>query len=341
MSQIATISEFLLQAGTEYRVFDTGRTIRSISTQQFLEIENALSKPQFPRAQHAWFAIIFWNKTLSKQHYIWFVKLPIDEQGFIVAAARNHYLQIIIDALGQQLEQAPSKNAQLPDNPYSFIPNQHQLADFTSISRAHLALGQSDFYQAAKAYLKQPQSTDWQDVPVQGIADLATQINQPEIESLLLQHFSALAEPVKFALLTSFENQPLTKKTAELIKHYLLNNPNNPIIWQQGLRALSQSPTKQLVEDLLNHAVSSDLASDQNLLSVISGRLWHYLITPQMLRSFLNAVANCDTSSTLFVAIYRDLVQVPVLRLNMLEMLRWQDKSPELTRGVGKLFGGQ
>jgi hypothetical protein len=340
MSQIATISEFLLQAGTEYRVFDIGRTIHSISTQQFLEIENALSKPQFPRAQHAWFAIIFWNKTLSDQHYIWFVKLPIDEQGFIVAAARNHYLQIIVDALGQQLEQAPSKNAQLPDNPYSFIPNQHQLADFTSISRAHLKLGQSDFYQVATSYLKNPQSADWQTVPVQGIADLATQINQPEIEYLLVKHFTALAEPVKFALLTSIENQPLKTKTVELIKHFLLNNPNNPIIWQQGLRALSQSVNKELVEELLNHAVSSELATDQNLLSVISGRLWHYLNSPQMLRSFLNAVANCDSSSVLFVAIYRDLVQIPSLRLSMLEMLRWPDKSPELTRSVGKLFGG-
>lgn len=341
MSQIATISEFLLQAGTEYRVFDIGRSIRKISTQQFLEIENALSKPQFPRAQHAWFAIIFWNKTLSNQHYIWFVKLPIDEQGFIVCAARNHYLQIIIDALGHQLEQAPSKNAQLPDNPYSFIPNQHQLADFTAISRSTLKLGQSDFYQVAKDYLSQPESADWQDIPIQGIADLATQIDRPEIESLLHKHFNALAEPVKFALLTSIENQPLNTKTAEIIKHYLLNNPSNPIIWQQGLRALGQSTCKEMVEELLNQVFTSELATDQNLLSVISGRLWHYLITPHVLHAFLNAVAHCDRSSALFVAIYRDLVQVPAMRLNMLEMLRWPDKSPELTRCVGKLFSGQ
>ena len=36
MSQINTISEFLLQAGTDYRVFDMARGIRQLESQLFL-----------------------------------------------------------------------------------------------------------------------------------------------------------------------------------------------------------------------------------------------------------------------------------------------------------------
>tara|TARA_Y100000814_G_scaffold293367_1_gene274622 strand:- start:1382 stop:1690 length:309 start_codon:yes stop_codon:yes gene_type:complete len=98
--QINSISEFLLQAGTEYLVFDLGRRIEPLESQTFLNIENGLHIPPFPRQKHAWFGIVFWNKRASNQHYIWFIKLPIDEQGLVVTATRNHFLQIIVDALG-------------------------------------------------------------------------------------------------------------------------------------------------------------------------------------------------------------------------------------------------
>lgn len=341
MSQIATISEFLLQAGTDYRVFDMGRSIRKISSQQFLDIENGLSKPQFPRAQHIWLGIVFWNKALSQQHYIWFVKLPLDEQGLVIPASRNHFLSIIIDALGQQLEQAESKNAQLPENPYSFLPNQHQLADFTSISKSQLNLGQSDYYDIASAYIKLPSAIKWQDVPIQGIADFASLYGQVKTEAVLVEQFESLDEPVKFALLTSLENQPVGIKFAEVIQTYLLSNPQHSIIWQHGLRALCQSSCNGLVVKLIHCTLNTELAKEQNLLAVISGRLWHHMVNADLLNAYMHKVAIADPSSVLFASIYRDLVQIPGLRSHLLAMLRSPDKSVELTSAIGKLFSGQ
>ena len=65
MSQINTISEFLLQAGTDYRVFDMARGIRPIASQLFLEIESASVPAPYPRQQHAWFGILFFNAWIA------------------------------------------------------------------------------------------------------------------------------------------------------------------------------------------------------------------------------------------------------------------------------------
>jgi hypothetical protein len=103
MSQINTISEFLLQAGTDYRAFDMARGIRPLESPLFLDIESAIVPAPYPRQQHAWFGILFFNKQMSIEHYIWFVKLPLDEQGLVIGAARQQFLQIVVEAMGQSL----------------------------------------------------------------------------------------------------------------------------------------------------------------------------------------------------------------------------------------------
>ncbi len=135
MSQINTISEFLLQAGTDYRAFDMARGIRPLEPQLFLDIESAIVPAPYPRQQHAWFGILFFNKQMSHEHYIWFVKLPLDEQGLVIGAARQEFLKIVVEALGQTLDQQKKTNNQLPENPLTFVPNQKHLPNFNSTDR--------------------------------------------------------------------------------------------------------------------------------------------------------------------------------------------------------------
>ena len=341
MSQISTISEFLLQAGTEYRIFDMGRTIRKLPAQQFLDIENAIKAPQYPRLRHAWFGIVFWNKQLSEQHYIWFIKLPVDEQGMLIPASRNHFLQIIVEALGSELEHAEDKNGQLPENPYTFVPTQQQLADFNSVSRVSLKLGQSEYYQAALTYLNAPQDNHWQTVPLQGITDVVANLADDKVQTLLANQFSQLADEVKFPLLISMENQTVEIKLAERIQHWLQQNPGNATYWQYGLRALCQSPCNGLVKLLLQQCVDSELGKDLPLLTVIGGRHWQHLEDPGLLTPYMENVAALDEQEPIFAAIYTDLVCIPSLRPHILGLLRAEQKSPALTQAIGKLFSAQ
>ena len=341
MSQISTISEFLLQAGTEYRVFDMGRTIRKLPAQQFLDIENAIKMPPFPRLRHAWFGIVFWNKHLSEQHYIWFIKLPVDEQGMLIPASRNHFLQIIVEALGSQLEHAEDKNGQLPENPYTFIPSQQQLADFNSVSRHSLKLAQTTYFEQAMAYFNAPQKVDWQSVPVQGVTDVAASFSDTKVKQLLISQFDSLQDQVKFPLLVSLENQVVDVRFAEVIQDWLMNNKQTPLYWQHGLRALAQSPCDGLIKSLLKHCLTTDLAGDLAVLMVIAGRQWRHLQDQELLTLYMQAVAERDQQEPVFAAVYTDLVCIPQLRPHVLAMLRSEQKSPALTQAIGKLFSAQ
>ncbi|MEP4891491.1 MAG: DUF3549 family protein [Aliiglaciecola sp.] len=336
--EISSISEFLLHAGTDYRVFDMGRTIREIPSQEFLEQENGQIKPAFTRAQHGWFGIVFWDKTRSEQQYIWFVKLPTDENGFIVSACRNHFLQIIVDALGAELENADKKNGQLPENPYSFVPNQNQIADFNSKSKKVLSLGKSQYFDAAKAYIQSPMVIDWQSIALQGLSDLVAEIHSVEIYNAICRHFSQFPEQVQYQLLISMENYPLPDACVQTIVTWLNQHPEDEVKWQHGLRALSQTSDSEKVVAILNQTLQSQLSNKHNILVIISGRLWHHLATPELLLNFFEKVAEADANFDLFMGIFQDLVQLPDIREQVLSMLRTPNKSNSLSAAVGHLF---
>lgn len=337
-NQISSISEFLLHAGTNYRVFDMGRTIREISSQQFLEQENAQAKPSFTRAQHAWYGIIFWDKTRSEQQYIWFVKLPIDETGLVVSACRNHFLQIIVDALGSELQDADKKNGQLPENPYSFLPNQNQLADFNSKSRKAISLGFSQYYDAAKAYIASPMVIDWQTIALQGLADIVADLDNNDIQNNISEHFHVFPVQVQYQLLISMENHPVPDSCTNCIMAWMHEHQDDAIKWQHGLRAFAQTTGKKAVSEAIELVLNSTLSDNSNLLVIISGRLWHYLDSEAIRISFFEKVAAADPSFALFRGIFQDLVQLPDIRDDVLAMLRYPNKSKQLSAAVGHLF---
>lgn len=338
MTQISTISEFLLQAGTEYRVYDLARGIRSISEQSFLEMENAILAPPCPRQQHAWIGLIFWNKQLSEQHYIWFLKLPLDERGLVSVAARNHFLQIIIEALGKQLEHANSNAERLAENPYSFVPTEPQLANFNSISRRDLKLGFSNSYQQALNYIHAPSGQDWQHIPLQGITDFVAQISQEQTTRQLMESFDLLPDEVRNTILNSLENQPISIQLSEFLVSWLLKNMNERTNLIAGLRALSQSLAEGLLAKPLIQILASQMGQDPDILTIIAARHWGYLSDPKILQSFINNLAEQDIKYQIFSPIFRDLVQIPMLRDIMLGVLRWPQKEKALTTAIGQLF---
>jgi len=72
VEHINTLSEFLSKSQSQYRVFDMGRRVQKLSSDTFADFEDAKVPYPYPLQQHAWIAILFWNKQQSNQHYIWF-----------------------------------------------------------------------------------------------------------------------------------------------------------------------------------------------------------------------------------------------------------------------------
>ncbi|WP_158967060.1 DUF3549 family protein [Paraglaciecola sp. L3A3] len=339
MSQIDTISEFLLHAGTDYRIFDMGRAIRPVTSQTFLEIENGLIPAPYPRQQHAWYGILFFNKQASSEQYIWFVKLPIDEKGLIIPAGRQQFLQIVVEALGQQLDNKNNPNNQLPENPFTFVPNQNQLADFNSICRLSIDLATSEHIEKVIDYLNAPQKNDWQTIPVQGIADFCATISTVASSELFIKKFNDVAPEMQYALCASLENHQLNSTLCEHLITWCQQQDNNQNRLAATLRALCQGQEQQKIQEFLISVLMSPQGITLDILMLIAARHWTHLNNENLLKQYIQLLAEMGPET--FIGLYSDLVQIPEIRETMLSILRWPEKSPQLTQAIGLLFGQQ
>jgi hypothetical protein len=337
MSTINTISEFLLQAGTEKRVFDMARGIRPLDAQLFLDIESAILPAPYPRQQFAWFGILFFNKQMSQERYIWFVKLPLDEQGLVIGSARQQFLQIVVEALGQTLDKQKNPNNQLPENPFTFIPNQQQLADFNSICRVDLDLSLSDHLGVVEQYLTKPEQRDWRSVPLQGIADFTASLSQYTLKKIMLKQFSTVEPDMQHALCASLENHSIDEDISTLLINWYQQDLVDEKRLHSVLRGLCQSLDRDAVSSMIFSLLRCANGQTSAVLMLIAARHWQYMKEPTILNLYIEQLAICEDE--LFIGLYCDLVQIPEIRETMLGVLRWPEKSAKLSQAIGLLFG--
>ncbi|MDT0582723.1 DUF3549 family protein [Brumicola blandensis] len=333
---INTIREFLLQAGTEYRVYDMGRGIEKLDNQTFVDLENNLMPVPCPRAGQAWFGVVFWNKQLSHEQYIWFVKIPIDERSLLSQAARNQFLEAVVTALGNNLERTKETGAQLPDNPYIFTPSQQQLADFNALIRKELLLSARLGLSKAVAYLKAPSVLPWEELALQDIADLAVHIERKDIEQALHNNLDKLPFQVLTALCSSFENIRIDAAlTDRLIQ--LFENAEFAEIQHMVLRGLKNSIARDLVKQFLHELIAQG-EPDVECLVIIAGRHFRQLSDDSLLVDYLVKVIESDPALQLFRGIYTDLVQVPETRFALLSLMRRNDLPEPLAQAIATLY---
>ncbi len=315
-----------------------GRGIEPIPAQTFLNWESALEVIPRPRQQHAWFGIVFWQGEASQPHYIWFIKLPVDERGLIVCAARNHFLQIVVEALGESLTNQ-DKEFELPENPYVFKPGQLQMAQFGALCRSTLNLAPSNDSDKAIQFIKQEGNIDWQELTVQGIADTCLRLNENKLAAAVCENFNTYPTPLKKALLQSLENVELDEHLIALVRQELTKDDADTFhAALQGLHAKKTHP-------LIQQAVAELIAQEDNVsidtLSILAAR--HYTqFTPELTKQFLTLCAKADEqqdyNGALFAGFFSDLVQLPALRTTVLSLLRSPDRSEVLSQAIGKLF---
>ncbi len=331
---INTLSEFLLQAQTQYEVFDLGRGIRNLDKQRFFEWENQQRPAEFPRQDHAWFCIAFWNEKMSDERYIWFIKLPLDERGLVVQAARNQFLEIIISALGNKLEYREDSSAQLPENPFIFQPSQQQLADCNSHIKASLNIPASDLAHV-HAYIQAPMIGNWQSLSVQNISDYLILNHGNVSQSLISKSLTLFATPVLNCIFSTLESLELENDLANAIIDFR-ETTDDPNLSSLALRAMSHSPN-QAVQEYVAELVKTSNALDLETLVVISGRFWQVLSSQDLCNAFMHKAAEIDPSFKVFNALFSDLVKVPSCRNEMLTFLRNPERSDLVAEAIGHL----
>ena len=342
---IATLSELLKLSGSQYRLYDIGRLVTKLPKEQFEKVElNQLPYPT-PTQGHACIAIAFWQKQAS-QPYLWLLKLPLDERGLLNQGARNHFISIIVDALGADLTQETSKKQEelLKSNPYLFTPAQYKLASLNSKIKVDLKQPPSEYFSPFKQYLSQENHSDnWQGVGVQGITDLIARIKQDNHSELLVKALPHLPEEVLSPVCSALENEQYPVALIDALVSSLTNalasasiKPEATVRAAPLLRALAANSQHIHVKAVVAKILTQQQVSSE-LLITLSSRCWQALADEKTLMAYFEHLLTNDDLA-MFASIFKDLVAIPLMRPVVFLCIRSENRSPALAQAIGQLF---
>lgn len=343
MSQIDTLSELLQLSNSSYRVFDLGRKVEKISKTDFERIEQAMMPYPSPLQGHAHLAVVFWQKR-PETPYIWFIKLPLDERGLLNQAARNHFIAIIIEALGNDLTVDPTEKQEelLKANPYNFTPSQYKLAALNSTLKFEFKQPASQYFEHCHLYFTGELGWgNWQGIGVQGLCDFAARINEGTNADILANALPHLPEQVFTPLSVALENQQLpvalNEVLAQMAKSELEKDSPDSNYLSAIVRAMSGNALNPLFLELADALISDKHCQQLEIFVAISGRGWMALADYSRMQKFLEAVVEFIDQQTFF-ALFQDLVALPMIRPVLLQVIRAQDRTPALEKAIGELF---
>ncbi len=332
MTEITTLSQFLTTAKTQFQVYELGRRVQHIDMLAFHQIESLVTPYPYPIQGHAQFAIVFWNE--SQQHFIWFLKLPLDEQGLLSPAPRSQFIEMVLTALGQDPTQPLTDEQQdrLANNPFSFKPSQEKLAVFNALVRKQLGLSASIQYEFAVQYLSgQIATSEWQHIGLQGLSDVCVRLGELDHEQQLLAGFDNSAIEVQIALCQCLEHLHLTEALANKLYAKFVAAP--PEYQAYYLRSLASHT--ELSQQALAHLQQTERLEANELIS-IAGRNWTVLKQELSRSIYLEALAR--QPQAFFNQIFADIVAIPSLRNHLLGELRNPNRSVQLSQAIGGLF---
>ncbi len=340
MTAISSISELVSLSNSQYRVYDLGRKIEKLSKETFNKIEQCQLPCPSPIQGHMQVAIAFWQKK-SVHPYLWFIKLPLDERGLLNQGARNHFIAIIIEALGGDLSADPTEKQKqlLQGNPYLFTPSQYKLAMLNSLLKVELKQPPSEHYQKFCHYLAQQSWSSWQEIGVQGITDFAARLNHDNNSELLTLAIGNLPFEVLSPLCGALEHCLLPVEPLEEIIDMLKQTSTDDLDKQQMLlRSLASSCAHPFVDQTIVSLLEQETLSE-NILITISGRCWQAINSPA--RAILLLEHLVAQEQQLFLAIFKDLVAIPCVRPLLFQCMRAPDRSQALSKAIGQLFNPQ
>ena len=341
-----TISELLKTSGSQYRIYDIGRKVDKLSKETFTKIEaNQIPYP-LPSQGHAYIAIAFWQKKNS-QPYLWFVKFSLDERGLLNLVARDHFIAIIIEALGSDLGTSPNERQEelLKSNPYHFTPPQYKLAYLNSLVSTEVKHDSSQYFSGALRYLSGDSTwEDWQTVGVQGLNDFAVRLSEKSYQNILVNALPHIPSPVLHPLCSALENVKLPVEIIdELIAQFehCAESKNGRQVSDQSflLRSLSSSCEHPHVIRFIHSLIenSSQVTLSEELIIVLAGRCWQVLSNEQQIMAFMELLISAHDVEV-FQAVFKDLVAIPALRPLIFQCMRSPNRSVELSKAIGLLF---
>lgn len=330
-----TISEWCANNKTQMKVFDMGRRIEEIPADLFLSLEQQAIAYPVPYLKHAWLGILSWHTEQPGQQHIWFIKLPLDEHNLIQTGPRNAFLrywQQVIDHPKQEHGEAP----------FHFKPDAGRMAYFHALAIQALQQPFTPYYHQAKTYLSGQLGWDkWQEVGLQGLAEIVSRVQQDDNNRLLIHALPHLPTVVRNALLNYFENirpdQALTSAINDSLAVVVAGSPDAQDL-AAFARALSDSENVEQRQLLLLAILQHPLNASVELLAAIGSRCWRDL-KGELLLTYLECLARNEQGESAFNALLADVLTLPNMKVEVLSVLASPECSPELKQAFTRLVG--
>lgn len=333
--------EFLLTTGARIKIYDMGRRVAKIPNKQFLQFEKTeLPYPQ-PLQNHAWFAISMLDVAVSEEPVIWFLRMPLDEQGKLVQASRDYFIHRLLEvAVANKTAGQPDADA-FKDNPYVFKPKDERMAVLHAKLANDLGLPPSRYYAHARDYFSGVPGWDqWNFVGYQGIADMAARIHEESNSGLLISAIPKLPQSPLCALCHCLENESpelaLSQALVERLQTELSAAEPELAIITALVRGLSQSVSETRRQQMFQLLMNSQFATHIELLAALSGRAWELLQRPEHAQRYLEALA--QTEQETFNHCLTDLLAIPGMRKHVLQAVRDPDRTNKLASSFGAMI---
>ena len=348
-----TICEFLTQTGAQVQFYDMGRRVVEISNDDMLAIERQQTPYPQPFLRSASLGVLFHYDNAEAQpevdsYQIWFLKFPLDEKGLLSQDARNDFLRRIIETLAEQTlakltaendtknsadAQSTSQNKTAPDmpedNPHGFTPREDRMACFHAKVSKKLGQTPSHFYDHAADYFTGSAGFEqWNFVGLQGIADVATRLDENDNLNTLTQAIPHLPITPFAALCGCLENEVVDPNLSTILgirlEHALQEKENDtsPSIVAAAIRGLSHGSDQMTLVKAIQSTLDTDIGHNVEVLATIAGRAWQCLEDAETRRAFLLSLARCEAGQSAFDNIMADLMFIPGLRKPLLDELR-------------------
>jgi hypothetical protein len=337
---IQSLLDLIHQTGARSRLFDMGRRVSKVAAEVFASVEQGHSPYPLPYLHHAWVGLLLWHPKTPERNAVWFLKLPLDEQGYLIQAVRDDLLQRLLKNISGLLDGGPDA---LKDNPFSFKPDAEKMAIFHAHANQVLGLPASRHYEYAQHYFAGQIGFDqWPNLGLQGIADLLVRLDQGSNEALLIGALEQLPREPLQALCCALEHVQPGHRLIQALQPKLdqaLSTTEHDGLVAALVRAVSNSRSEALKKAWLNQVLASPIAGDTEVLVAIATRCCDSLKEPHLLQTFLERLAQGEPGQSGFSRILADLMFMPALRRPIMEAFRNPERSDALSAAIGAMFG--
>ncbi|MCE9684481.1 DUF3549 family protein [Halomonas alkalisoli] len=323
MQPIHTLHDFFMRTGAEVRAYHLGRRVEPCTLETLADFEAGDLPWPCPWQSQARVGLVFRLGDMSDP-LIWFLALPLDEQGRLVPASRDAFLQRLLETLGRSVQQVgrsePGESIDnlMKDNPLAFIPSLHFQAMLHARASHDMGKPASPHLEPVEAYLSGQQPLDWQALGLQGLADYAVRLDE-EASRMLAERLPALPGEVLTSLCYCLEHVDMPETLALAIRRRGEDAAAAGEIesFCAGVRAVSGAA---MAGEWFDTLLDDPNACGPDLLAAMAGRGWRHLEHAERLPRFLSRLA--ETPQADFAAMARDLALIPRLRLPVLMVLR-------------------